>query len=339
MTDKILAIETLQLPWQTDDPFLLAMHHLDHYPKGNEQMGLSQTELEGRNIGQDFAGRDGYNMYHGKSIPGFPFHPHKGFETITIGKQGFVDHSDSLGGAGRFGAGDLQWMTAGKGIQHSEMFPLIHSDKSNTLEIFQIWLNLPSQSKLVEPYYKMLWKESIPKIDEIDKNGKNTTIEVYAGSYKSKMAPKPTPDSWAAKPDQGVAIFSVKMEAYAQWELPAPADEQVRNTLYFYNGNSIDIEGEEISVKHLVKVMPDQCLHITNGDKEADFLILQGKPINEPVALRGPFVMNTEEELNQGFAEYRRTQFGGWPWPETEQVFNRNKGRFAKYADGITEER
>ncbi|MBD1395865.1 pirin family protein [Pontibacter sp. JH31] len=339
MKGKILAIEALQLPWQTEDPFLLAVHHLDHYPKGNEKMGVEQSELAGRNIGHDFAGQNGYNMYHGKTIPGFPYHPHRGFETITIGKQGFVDHTDSLGGAGRFGAGDLQWMTAGKGIQHSEMFPLLHSDKPNTLEIFQIWINLPSKSKLVEPHYKMLWKESIPKIDEIDDKGKKTTLEVYAGSYKSNLAPQPTPDSWAANPDHGVAIFSVKMEANAQWILPAPANEQVRNTLYFYSGNSIDVEGEKIAVNHLVKVKPGQRLHITNGDKEADLLILQGKPINEPIASRGPFVMNTEEELNQGFAEYRKTQFGGWPWPATEQVFDRAKGRFAKYADGTTEEK
>ncbi|MEO9885414.1 MAG: pirin family protein [Balneola sp.] len=339
MTDKIIAIEALSMPWQTQDPFLVAMHHLDHYPKGNEQMGVEPSELEGRQVGQDFEGKDGYSMYHGKTVPGFPYHPHRGFETITIGKQGFVDHSDSLGGAGRFGAGDLQWMTAGKGIQHSEMFPLIHTDKANTLEIFQIWINLSSRSKFVEPHYKMLWRESIPKIEEIDSNGKKTQIELYVGSYKSNQAPKPTPDSWAANPDNGVAILSVKMEANGQWTLPATASEQVNNTLYFHKGSSIDAEGKEVAVNQLVKVVSGQSLTITNGNKESEFLILQGKPINEPVASRGPFVMNNEEELNQGFAEYRKTQFGGWPWSETEQVFDRTKGRFAKYADGTTEER
>ncbi len=339
MTDKIIAIEALRMPWQTQDPFLVAMHHLDHYPKGNEQMGVEPSELAGRKLGQDFQGKDGYSMYHGKTVPGFPYHPHRGFETITIGKQGFVDHSDSLGGAGRFGAGDLQWMTAGKGIQHSEMFPLIHTDKANTLEIFQIWINLSGRSKLVEPHYKMLWRESIPKIEETDSNGKKTQIELYAGSYKSNQAPKPTPDSWAANPDNGVAILSVKMEANAQWTLPATASEQVNNTLFFYKGNLIDAEGIEVAVNQLVKVVPGQSLTIANGNEESELLILQGKPINEPVASRGPFVMNTEEELNQGFAEYRKTQFGGWPWPQTEQVFDRTKGRFAQYADGTTEEK
>ena len=86
-------------------------------------------------------------------------------------------------------------------------------------------------------------------------------------------------------------------------------------------------------------MLPGKSVQITNGDKVAEFLILQGKPINEPVALRGPFVMNTDEELNLGFAEYRKTQFGGWPWPQTEQVFDRAKGRFAKYPDGSSEEK
>ncbi|MEP1085371.1 pirin family protein [Algoriphagus sp.] len=337
MKNKLISINRLGMPWATQDPFLFAVHHLDFYPKGNEHMGIDRSDLVGRNVGQDFGGKDGFSMYHGENVPGFPYHPHLGFETITIGKQGFVDHSDSLGGAGRFGAGDLQWMTAGKGVLHSEMFPLIHADKENTLEIFQIWINLPSQSKFVEPHYKMLWNESIPKVEETDSNGKKIGIEVYAGSYGSHQAPAPTPDSWAANPENGVAIFSVKMEANAQWTLPASINTQVNNTLYFYTGDTIDLEGREVAVKHLVQVVPGESLKIRNGGKESEILILQGKPINEPVASRGPFVMNTEEELNKGFAEFRRTQFGGWPWPDTEQVFDRNKGRFAKYADGTEE--
>jgi len=337
MYDKILAIEALQLPWQAVDPFLIAVHHLDYYPKGNEQMGIDLSALNDRQLGQDFSGKDGFSMYHGKIVPGFPYHPHQVFETITIGKQGFVDHSDSLAGAGRFGAGDAQWMTAGKGIQHSEMFPLIHTDKANTLEIFQIWLNLPSRSKFVEPHYKMLWRERIPRIEEVDANGNQVTIDLYAGSYKSHKAPEPTPDSWSANPENGVAIIGVSMEANAEWIVPETYNEQVNSTLYFYEGSSINVDGRNVEVNNLIKIVPGQSLRITNGDKEVHFLILQGKPIQEPIAMRGPFVMNTDEELNEGFAEYRKTQFGGWPWPQTEQVFDRNKGRFAKYADGTVE--
>lgn len=338
MNEKVIGIEALQMPWQTTDPFLIAVHHLDYYPPGNGKMGLGLSALNGRQLGQDFSGKDGFSMYHGKTVPGFPFHPHRGFETITIGKQGFVDHSDSLGGAGRFGTGDAQWMTAGKGIQHSEMFPLIHTEKANTLEIFQIWLNLPGRSKFVAPHYKMLWKERIPMIEEMDSKGKKTIIELYAGKYKSYKASKPTPNSWAADPENGVAIMDIQMEANADWVLPASLTEQVNHSVYFYAGDSIEVNGKEIEANQLIKVKPGQSLPIINGDKDSSFLILQGKPIQEPVAMRGPFVMNTEEELNQGFAEFRKTQFGGWPWPQTEQVFDSNKGRFAKYADGTEEE-
>ncbi len=160
-TDKIIAVKPMGFPWETQDPFLFCAYHRDEYPKGNEQMAPDTSLLKGRNIGQDFTIKDGWRMYHGSTIPGFPYHPHRGFETITINKEGVVDHSDSLGAAGRFGKGDVQWMTAGRGIQHSEMFPLIHKDTENPLEIFQVWLNLPKASKFVEPHFKMLWKDSI----------------------------------------------------------------------------------------------------------------------------------------------------------------------------------
>ena len=115
----MIELQNLNSNWHTEDPFIFCVHHKDHYPHGNDQMEI-MASLAGRNTGNDFSNLDGWSMYHGTRIPGFPTHPHRGFETITIVIQGFVDHSDSLGAAGRYGAGDVQWMTAGKGIQHSE---------------------------------------------------------------------------------------------------------------------------------------------------------------------------------------------------------------------------
>ena len=137
---KVKKIRALGFQWETSDPFLFCVHHEDNFPAGNELMG-PKASLDGRHMGQDFIVKDGFRMYHGMTVPGFPGHPHRGFETITVVRKGMVDHCDSTGAAGRYGNGDVQWMTAGKGVQHSEMFPLLNQDKDNPLELFQIWLN------------------------------------------------------------------------------------------------------------------------------------------------------------------------------------------------------
>ncbi|MDV7398009.1 pirin family protein, partial [Arthrospira platensis SPKY1] len=103
------------------------------------------------------------------------------------------DHADSLGAAGRYGDGDVQWMTAGKGVQHSEMFPLLRQDRDNPLELFQIWLNLPRKNKMVEPHFKMLWRESIPNYQHRSPNSKMTRVEVIAGRLHQHQAPAPPP--------------------------------------------------------------------------------------------------------------------------------------------------
>ena len=134
---SIKSIVQMGFQWQTADPFLFCVHHEDFYPKGNAIMGPN-SPLSGRNIGQDFTVKDGFRMYHGEEVPGFPVHPHRGFETITIVRKGLVDHADSLGASGRYGDGDVQWMTAGSGVQHSEMFPLTNQSGPNEIDFFQV---------------------------------------------------------------------------------------------------------------------------------------------------------------------------------------------------------
>lgn len=333
---KLLTIEPLGFPWKTQDPFLFCAYHRDEYPQGNAKMGLDFAQLKGRNPGQDFRLKDGWRMYHGSQTPGFPYHPHRGFETITINKEGVVDHADSLGATGRFMAGDVQWMTAGKGIQHSEMFPLIHDDKGNPLEIFQIWLNLPSASKMVEPHFKMLWKEDIPVVTHQDVTDKSTTIQVIAGQLDNTQAIDCTPDSWAAKPENSVGIYTVKMEAGATWTLPKVSTEANRS-IFFYKGDFITVEKQKIAANHLINALAGEDITLSNGPSEAYFLILEGNPINEPVVQHGPFVMNTPEEINATMREYSRTQFGGWPWAERELVHPKHKGRFALHSNGKEE--
>jgi len=334
---KGLQIQTLGFPWQTEDPFLFCAYHRDEYPKGNAQLGVDRADLGGRQIGQDFVLKDGYRMYHGKQVPGFPYHPHRGFETISICKDGFIDHSDSLGAAGRFGSGDVQWMTAGKGVQHSEMFPLINEAEQNPLELFQIWLNLPKASKFVEPHFKMLWSEKIPVIVEEDTDGNTTVIDLIAGTWNGQEALSPTPDSWAANPQNEVTVLTIKMSKNARLTIPK-ASLNVGRSLYFYQGGSVQIEGETVDSNNRIIIDPKQEVLVTNGNEDAYFLYLQGAPINEPVAQHGPFVMNTQEEIQEAFSDFRRTQFGGWPWPMQEQVHGRDKGRFALHVGASEEE-
>ena len=179
-SDPVLDIKPLGFPWETADPFLFCVHHDDAYPAGNETMGPAAS-LAGRELGQDFAGKDGWRMYHGESVPGFPQHPHRGFETVTIVRRGLIDHSDSLGATARFGGGDVQWLTAGRGIVHSEMFPLLDRTSPNPLELFQIWLNLPAKNKMVEPHFPMLWEQSIPRTTFADAQGGPTEVTCIAG--------------------------------------------------------------------------------------------------------------------------------------------------------------
>src|SRR5512139_2410535 len=219
MTKLIKQIRPLGFPWQTIDPFLFCVYHQDAYPAGNDALGPAAS-LAGRDIGQDFAGKDGWRMYHGDVVPGFPRHPHRGFETVTIVRRGLIDHSDSLGATARFGHGDVQWLTAGKGIVHSEMFPLLEGERDNPLELFQIWLNLPKKSKLVPPHFTMLWSEDLPRVEG------EAEVVVIAGSLFAPvpLPPSPPPHSWASEPDSDLAIATIKLQPHASFELPAASN-------------------------------------------------------------------------------------------------------------------
>lgn len=275
-------------------------------------------------------------MYHGKNVPGFPSHPHRGFETITVVRDGYVDHSDSLGGHARYGHGDVQWMTAGKGLQHAEMFPLVNKETGNRMELFQIWLNLPKKSKMVTPYFKMNWSEDIPVLEEKDANNNKIRIEVLAGTLGKSKAPSANPDSWAAEDDNHVAIYAFKFAPEAEYTLPKSV-EGVNRSVYFFEGDSIHIAGQDIGNYHGLNVNPTEDIVIKNGETESQILLLQGKPLNEPVVQHGPFVMNSREEIQQAFMDYQKTSFGGWPWASSDPVHGAEGKRFAKHPDGREE--
>ena len=334
-----LQIGKLGFPWQTIDPFLFCVYHDDAYPAGNRQFGPAAS-LAGRDLGQDFAGKDGWRMYHGLTVPGFPSHPHRGFETVTIVRKGLIDHSDSLGATARFGGGDVQWLTAGRGIVHSEMFPLLDRAAPNPLELFQIWLNLPARSKMAEPHFTMFWSQDIPHHVFTDDAGRATEVACIAGrlqgaGFAEPLAPPP--DSWAARPEADLAIWTLKMAPGARWTLPAAFGEFTRRQLYFFKGRGLAIDGQSIDQHAAIELRATQPAQLVNGTEVSEFLLLQGRPIGEPVAQYGPFVMNTQHELQQAFDDYRRTEFGGWPWPDNAPVHGPERVRFAKHADGRIE--
>ncbi|HYW58871.1 MAG TPA: pirin family protein [Polaromonas sp.] len=335
----ILQIKPLGFPWETVDPFLFCAYHDDAYPQSNEQMGPNAS-LAGRAIGQDFSRKDGWSMYHGSSVPGFPSHPHRGFETVTVVRKGLIDHSDSLGATARFGQGDVQWLTAGKGVVHSEMFPLLDSAAPNPLELFQIWLNLPARNKMVEPHFTMLWSQDIPRQVFTDAAGLTTEVAVVAGRLSEATKPlSPPPDSWAAQPEADVAIWTIRMAPGARWTLPAAAGKDTRRNVYFFKGTGISLAGQAVDSHAAIELLASEAVELVNtGSDDAEMLMLQGRPIGEPVVQYGPFVMNTQAEIAQTMSDYQRTQFGGWPFESEAPVHGREPQRFAKHPNGREEQ-
>ncbi|KAI8832944.1 RmlC-like cupin domain-containing protein [Chytriomyces cf. hyalinus JEL632] len=324
-------------PLETQDPFLFAVYHKDHYPAGDDQMQAPR-----RGNGSDWSVAAPYRMYHGDRVPGFPQHPHRGFETVTCTIEGLIDHTDSTGCAGRYGNGDLQWMTAGKGVVHGEMLPLIkQTPDGNVIKWFQIWLNLPKKSKMVDPNQMMHWAEKITKFTTPDSL---TTATVWAGSLYGHKALPPIRDSWAneeANPGNDVNIWFLQIQPGGSITLPKAASSRSTRSLYFVEGTALTLNGAtkvpDLSQVEFADPSQEEVLLENLGPKLVEVLVLQGRKMGEPVAKHGPFVMNTQQEIAQAFNDYRMTQFGGWPWPEDAMVFPREKGRFLALK-GVSEE-
>lgn len=338
MEDTIIKIQDIDFYWETENPFIFCVHHNDQFPKGNEHQEVD-APLYGRNLGNDFSRKQGFSMYHGTTVPGFPAHPHRGFETVTIVLKGFIDHHDSYGAQGRYGNGDVQWLTTGKGCMHSEMFPLVNIERDNPCELFQIWLNLPAKDKFAEPHFKMLWAEDIPKITISDSNNKKISVNIISGEFNNVKSLASPPSSWASDPNNKVGIFLIDMEPDSSITLPKISNTLIRN-LYFYSGDDVVIiDNNQINSNKRIKLQGDKEVTIRNGNRQSLLLLLEAEPINENVVQYGPFVMNTEEEIRKAYSDYRETGFGGWKWDRHDPVNERESGRFAKLSDGRTEQR
>lgn len=332
MTSSILNVAKPGTPWQTIDPFLVCAYHLDHYPPGNAELGPAVPRGASTNAEEE------WSMYFGQTVPGFPAHPHRGFETVTIIRQGIVDHSDSLGASARFGAGDVQWLTAGRGIVHSEMFPLLSPNEPNPMEAIQVWLNLPARNKMVDPNFTMFWAKDVPHYVVSDANGR-TEVTCIVGAPKGvemRAPPAPPLNSWASDPTADLAIWTVKMGPDARWQLPAALGSETRRQLFILNGANLTIDGERVEGGSAVEVNCRIPVELGNGSTECEFLLLQGRPIGEPVVQQGPFVMNTLEEIRTAYADYRATRFGGWHWSSDGPDHGPTRSRFASVQRGHT---
>ena len=194
-------------------------------------------------------------------------------------------------------------MTAGSGIQHAEMFPLLDRDGPNTAELFQIWINLPAADKMVEPHFTMLWDHDIPRHVVTDADGRTAEITVIAGELAGHVPPPPPPHSWASRPEADVALWHVVLEPGARGRCRRRTSDDTVRVLYVFDGSgsrSTVTRGEGTTGAVSTGVVVDPSSSRPHGTAHVELLVMQGRPIGEPVAQEGPFVMNTRAEIARG---------------------------------------
>ena len=213
---------------------------------------------------------------------------------------------------------------------------MLDDQAANPAELFQIWLNLPARNKFAKPHFSMFWQSQVPRLTLADERGRETTVTVVAGALSGTRAPAPPPDSWAARAEADVAIWSLVMAPGARFELPRTAPG-IDRTLYVFEGDGVRVgDAALIHPVSALRLRQDRPVTLVSEGR-SELLLLQGRPIGEPVAMHGPFVMNQRSEIQQAIRDYRATEFGGWPWSGSGPVHARDSGRFAIHADGRKE--
>ena len=284
-------------PWPTMDPFLFCVYHDDKYPAGNGNMAPNAS-LAGRQIGQDFSGKDGWSMYHGQTVPGFPSHPHRGFETVTYMIAGRMRHKDSGGHEGLLQNGGVQWMTAGRGLTHSEM----PEQEEGVMEGFQLWLNLPAKNKLCEPWYRDIQSEEIPEVTTPNR----VLVRVIAGQSHGTAGAMQREHT---EPFYVDLHFPATDGAVFEQALPATHNAFV----YVYRGGLDVVQGDQataVPIKRMAVLTPGGDGVVLRASANTRAIVIAGRPLNEPIAQYGPFVMNTREELVQAVDDFRAGLMG-----------------------------
>ncbi len=225
-------------------------------------------------------------------LAGFPWHPHRGIETITYILKGTAEHGDSIGNSGVIGSGDLQWMTAGSGIIHQEM---PKPDESGSMHGFQLWANLPASHKMMKPRYQDVKKHQVQEVT--DDNG--ARVKVLSGEY---MGVKGAVEDIMIEPQ----YWDVVIPAGKTASFPAPLGHTC--FIYAYGGEAI-IDGQKVVNRQVVLFEDGEGITIQAGDQDFYFLYMRGKPLGEPISWRGPIVMNTGDEIRQAFRELQDDTF------------------------------
>jgi quercetin 2,3-dioxygenase len=245
-------------------------------------------------------------------IKGFPWHPHRGIETITYVLAGDVEHGDSLGNKGIIGSGDVQWMTAGSGIIHQEM---PKGDKKGRMYGFQLWANLPSRDKMINPKYRDIVSSQIPEL----KLSNGAVIKIICGEVSGVKGPVddiviepeyldisvPANTEFTHHTKQGNRVFAYAIDGEACFcKEKTPFTYEVEGSNYFDMKRDQSIQNGEV-----VLFEDGEEIKAITEKQSVRFLLISGKPLNEPVAWRGPIVMNTQEELDTAFKEYKNGTF------------------------------
>ncbi len=234
-------------------------------------------------------------------LAGFPNHPHRGFETVTYMLDGHMQHQDSGGNTGDLGPGDVQWMTAARGLIHSEM----PQQTEGRMRGFQLWLNLPAKDKMQPPAYRDIPAHEIPSANA----GPGATVKVIAGEVEAAGVRVAGP---AVAGATDARYIDVHLDAGASWETTLP--EAHNAFLYVYEGSAhIGTGAEEVPHRAAAVLTQGERLKLVAGAQGARLLLLAGRPIGEPVVQYGPFVMNTRAEIEQAIADYRSGELARYP--------------------------
>ena len=236
---------------------------------------------------------------------GTPSHPHRGFETVTVVYQGYLAHRDTAGYSGKIGPGDVQWMTAGSGLLHEERHEREFAKEGGTLELAQLWVNVPKKDKMAPPRYQELPTSTIPSLPTPDGLG---AIRVIAGAYEGTTGP--------AETFSPMIMLDVHLAKGADATLHLPADYNVG--IYVVKGNVTFNGNRQATTKQLVVFGWDSPAIPVTCAEDSILLVLAGEPIEEPLATYGPFVMNTNKELIQAMADFENGSMGHFDDDEHE---------------------